>query len=412
MIKMSKKIKVILSSLLIICCVFILNSIVGNNVLKTKGATLNGEEILKEGDKKGFFGNFSLGRGVKISAVGDIILQDEQIWSAHKKEENIYDFSSNFKYIKDFLKDSDIKYGTIEGVYGGEDIGYFGYPKYNGPDSMIDALRETGFNMLNIATEHSLDQGEEGLKSTIEKVNKEMTAIGSNSYVIKKIKGIEIGFTSYTYESREGEINGNKIPEEASLNTFSYKNLQEDLEEMKLLVEEMKKEGADFIVFGMHWGLEYKSEPSKYQIEIAKALNEFGVNLILGSNPHVIQPIEEIEGENGNKTLVAYSLGNFLSNQREETIGDRKTSDGVLLEMILKKSRKGVIIDSLEYIPTWVYKIGKEDKKSDYYILPVKETLESEERKNLSKEVLEELNKSLESTKEVIEKNFPLNLSK
>lgn len=413
MIKMSKKIKVILDSLLIICCVFILNSIVDGNVLKTKGATLKGEEeVLKEGDKKDFFGNFSLGRRVKISAVGDIILQDEQIWSAHRKEENIYDFSSNFKYIQDFFKDSDIKYGTIEGVYGGEDIGYFGYPKYNGPDSMIDALRGAGFNMLNIATEHALDQGLYGFKSTLEKVNKEMTALGSNGYVIKKIKGIEIGFTSYTYESREGEINGNKIPKEASLNTFSYKNLQKDLEKMKLLVEEMKKEGADFIVFGMHWGLEYKSEPSKYQVEIAKALNEFGVDLILGSNPHVIQPIEEIEGEKGNKTLVAYSLGNFISNQRKETIGERKTSDGVLLEITLKKSRKGVIIDSLDYIPTWVYKIGREDKKSDYYILPVKETLESEESKNLSKEVLEELNKSLESTKEVIEKNFPLKLSK
>ncbi|EOU1492367.1 CapA family protein [Clostridium perfringens] len=404
MIRMSKKIKVILASLLIVYSVLVINSIISNNVVTTKGASIDEKEVIKENDKKGFFNRFSLGRKVNISAVGDIILHDEQIWSAYNEENKSYDFMNNFKYVKNFIEKSDIAYGTIEGTYAGEEIGYSGYPNYNGPDSMIDALKDTGFDIINVATDHSLDKGVEGASKTGEKIDKDMTSIGNKKYIIKKVKGIEIGFTSYTYESKEGELNGHKIPEDMNLNTFSYNKLDNGLEEMKALVEEMKNEGAEFIVFGMHWGVEYKTEPSKYQVKIAEALNEYGVDLILGSNPHVVQPIEEIEGENGNKTLVAYSLGNFISNQRLETMGDRRTADGIILNLTLDKSRKGVKIEKWDYTPTWVYKIPRENKKSDYYILPVEETLNSEEGKKLDKETLNQLNKSLESTKSIVEK--------
>ncbi|MDM0959575.1 CapA family protein [Clostridium perfringens] len=404
MIRMSKKIKVILASLLIVCSVLVINSIISNNFVTTKGASIDEKEVIKENDKKGFFNRFSLGRKVNISAVGDIILHDEQIWSAYNEENKAYDFMNNFKYVKNFIEKSDIAYGTIEGTYAGEEIGYSGYPNYNGPDSMIDALKDTGFDIINVATDHSLDKGVEGASKTGEKIDKEMTSIGNKKYIIKKVKGIEIGFTSYTYESKEGELNGHKIPEDMNLNTFSYNKLDKELEEMKALVEEMKNEGAEFIVFGMHWGVEYKTEPSKYQVKIAEALNEYGVDLILGSNPHVVQPIEEIEGEDGNKTLVAYSLGNFISNQRLETMGDRRTADGVILNLTLDKSRKGVKIEKWDYTPTWVYKIPRENKKSDYYILPVEETLNSEEGKKLDQETLNQLNKSLEATKSIVEK--------
>ncbi|MDT7930137.1 CapA family protein [Clostridium perfringens] len=404
MIRMSKKIKVILASLLIVCSVLVINSIISNNVVTTKGASIDEKEVIKENDKKGFFNRFSLGRKVNISAVGDIILHDEQIWSAYNEENKAYDFMNNFKYVKNFIEKRDIAYGTIEGTYAGEEIGYSGYPNYNGPDSMIDALKDTGFDIINVATDHSLDKGVEGASKTGEKIDKDMTSIGNKKYIIKKVKGIEIGFTSYTYESKEGELNGHKIREDINLNTFSYNKLDKELEEMKALVEEMKNEGAEFIVFGMHWGVEYKTEPSKYQVKIAEALNEYGVDLILGSNPHVVQPIEEIEGEDGNKTLVAYSLGNFISNQRLETMGDRRTADGIILNLTLDKSRKGVKIEKWDYTPTWVYKIPRENKKSDYYILPVEETLNSEEGKKLDKETLNQLNKSLESTKSIVDK--------
>ena len=404
MIRMSKKMKVILASLLIVCSVLVINSVISNNVVTTKGASIDEKEVIKENDKKGFFNRFSLGRKVNISAVGDIILHDEQIWSVYNEENKAYDFMNNFKYIKNFIEKSDIAYGTIEGTYAGEEIGYSGYPNYNGPDSMINALKDTGFDIINVATDHSLDKGVEGASKTGEKIDKEMTSIGNKKYIIKKVKGIEIGFTSYTYESKEGELNGHKIPEGINLNTFSYNKLDKGLEEMKALIEEMKNQGAEFIVFGMHWGVEYNIEPSKYQVKIAEALNEYGVDLILGSNPHVVQPIEEIEGEDGHKTLVAYSLGNFISNQRLETMGDRRTADGVILNLTLDKSRKGVKIEKWDYTPTWVYKIPRENKKSDYYVLPVEETLNSEEGKKLDKETLKELNKSLESTKSIVEK--------
>ncbi|MDZ4991428.1 CapA family protein [Clostridium perfringens] len=404
MIRMSKAMKIILSSLVIVCSVLIANSLISNNIVTTKGAGSEEKEITKEKDKKGFSDLFSLGRKVEISAVGDIILHDEQIWSAYNEENKAYDFMDNFKYIKSFIEESDITYGTIEGTYSGEEKGYSGYPSYNGPDSMITALRETGFDVINVATDHSLDKGEEGAIRTGEKIDELISSVGNKKYIIKKVKGIKIAFTSYTYENKEGELNGNKIPENSTLNTFTYNKLNEGLEEMKSLIEEMKNEGADFIVFGMHWGVEYNSEPSKYQIQIAEALNEYGVNLILGSNPHVIQPIREVEREDGHKTLVAYSLGNFISNQREETMGDRRTADGIILNLTLDKTRKGVEIEEWGYTPTWVYKIPKENKKSDYYILPIEETLNSEKGKELDKNVIDELNKSLESTRSLVEK--------
>lgn len=404
MIRMSKAMKIILSSLVIVCSVLIANSLISNNIVTTKGAASEEKEVTKEKDKKGFSDLFSLGRKVEISAVGDIILHDEQIWSAYNEENKAYDFMYNFKYIKSFIEESDIAYGTIEGTYSGEEKGYSGYPSYNGPDSMITTLRETGFDVINVATDHSLDKGEEGVIRTEEKIDELMSSVGNKKYIIKKVKGMKIAFTSYTYESKERELNGNKISENSTLNTFNYNKLDEGLEEMKSLIEEMKNEGADFIVFGMHWGVEYNSEPSKYQIQIAEALNEYGVNLILGSNPHVIQPIRELEREDGHKTLVAYSLGNFISNQREETMGDRRTADGIILNLTLDKTRKGVEIERWGYTPTWVYKIPKENKKSDYYILPVEETLNSEKGKELDKNVISELKKSLESTKSLVER--------
>lgn len=404
MIRMSKAMKIILASLVIVCSVLIANSLISNNIVTIKGAASEEKEVTKEKDKKGFSDLFSLGRKVEISAVGDIILHDEQIWSAYNEENKAYDFMDNFKYIKSFIEESDIAYGTIEGTYSGEEKGYSGYPSYNGPDSMITTLRETGFDVINVATDHSLDKGEEGIIRTEEKIDEIMSSIGNKKYIIKKVKGMKIAFTSYTYESKERELNGNKISENSTLNTFNYNKLDEGLEEMKSLIEEMKNEGADFIVFGMHWGVEYNSEPSKYQIQIAEALNEYGVNLILGSNPHVIQPIRELEREDGHKTLVAYSLGNFISNQREETMGDRRTADGIILNLTLDKTRKGVEIERWGYTPTWVYKIPKENKKSDYYILPIEETLNSEKGKELDKNVISELKKSLESTKSLVER--------
>lgn len=401
---MSKKMKVILSSLLILCSILIANSIVNNNIVTTKGVSTEEENIVERTEKKKFMDMFTLGRTVNISAVGDIILHDEQIWSAYNEEDKTYDFNENFKYIKNFIENSDISYGTIEGTYSGEEIGYSGYPNYNGPDSMISALHDSGFDIINLATEHILDKGLEGAKRTGEKVDELMDSIGNKKYIIEKIKGMEIAFTSYTYESKDGEINNNKISEDSNINTFSYNKLDDELNEMKKLVDEMKDEGADFIVFGMHWGVEYNSEPSKYQVQIANALNEYGVDLILGSNPHVVQPVEEIEGDNGHKTLVAYSLGNFISNQRIETMGDRRTADGIILNLTLSKSRKGIEISEWGYTPTWVYKISKENKKSDYYILPTEETLKSEEGKNLDEKTINELNKSLESTKAILEK--------
>lgn len=173
------------------------------------------------------------------------------------------------------------------------------------------------------------------------------------------------------------------------------------------IINDMKNEGAEFIIVGMHWGIEYDKNPSEYQKKIAKELNNFGVDLVLGSHPHVIQPIEKIKNEQGEETIVVYSMGNFLSNQSKETIGKSETSDGVILEFkIGQNEKKDIVIKDYKIIPTWVYKYNDNNGNTKYKILSAEDTLKSEEAKNkLSKEILQKIKKSEEATKSILKNN-------
>lgn len=354
---------------------------------------------------------------VMITAVGDIIVHSEQITAAYDNKSKQYDFNDNFKYVKKYIEQSDIAYGTIEGTYSGGQLGYSGYPIFNSPETMLTALKDAGFDLINAANDHILDKGIEGYTTTINNIkNLDLKCIGvsekddEDNFVIEKINGIKIGFTSCTFSepNKDGKkaLNNVYIPDELenNINVFSYSNLQDDLLKFKMQIDKIRDKGAEFIIVGVHWGNEYSVTPSKEQIEIAKVLNSYGVNLILGSHPHVIQPIERIhDEETGNETLVVYSLGNFLSNQRFETMGNSLAADGMILQIkISKTSRKKVDIESYDYIPTWVYKYKDENSKNKYSILPNEEVLASEDVKKLPEDIRQELERSINSTKSII----------
>lgn len=366
----------------------------------------------------------------KISAVGDVMMHLTQITAYHNKVDNTYDFTQNFSRIAPYIKEADIAIANLETTFGGEKRGFSGYPMFNCPDEMADALKWAGFNVISTANNHTMDTGMSGMLRTVEVLkDRELEVIGTKtsieneSYIIKEVNGILIGITSYTYETpRFGELktlNGIKVPKEAEdlIDSFSYENLEEDLLKMRDRINLMKDNGAEAIIFYIHWGNEYQRKPNDYQRTIAQKLSNYGADVIFGSHPHVLQPIEIFESEESEKkTLVVYSLGNFLSNQRYETLSNRYTEDGMMVTVEFKKdlNNNEVSLNNVYYMPTWVYRYS-EGGRLRYEILPVLEIIENEERSlEFSKDTIWRIINSKSNILELLElekysiKNHPI----
>ena len=243
---------------------------------------------------------------------------------------------------------------------------------------MADAIKNAGLNLLVTANNHSYDTGLFGLKRTAQVLKeKQIEFIGTKetpddpSYLVKEINNIKIGIADFTYETdgkTEGRkyLNGMILAEEANdlVHSFSYSRLDAFYSEAKTMIESMKADGADYILFYMHWGEEYHTSPNTWQKTIAQQLSNMGVNMIVGSHPHVVQPVELITPEGGEGfTVCLYSTGNFISNQRQEVMTScpsGHTEDGMLFTFTLTKSADGTALTGLDLIPTWVdkYKVG------------------------------------------------------
>ena len=235
---------------------------------------------------------------------------------------------------------------------------------------------------------HSLDKGEYGFIRTREVLKeKGFDVIGTRDsekdsrYIIKEVKDIKVGITAYgyttdAYEEARG-LNGIPIPDNlySLMNTFNPYDLDNDLLEMKKEIDKMKDDGVDVIVFYMHWGEEYQLEPNESQLTIAQFLANEGVDIIFGDHPHTIQPIDILESDDGNhSTAVIYSLGNFISSQRTESIGNPYTEDGLMVSVNITKNFKTgeVTVDVPQYIPTWV-KLNIFNGNYCYQVVPATE---------------------------------------
>ena len=356
---------------------------------------------------------------IKLSAVGDILVHESQLLSQYNQDTKQYDFTNNFRFVKPYIESSDIAIANLETTLAGEKKKYTGYPTFNTPDAIVDALRDTGFDVLSAANNHILDRGSEGVLRTSEVIrSKGLDLIGIRKaaedipFVIKDVKGIKLGFTNYAFETQR--INGNKtlnsliIPKEVEplIDTFNYDYLDEDLLKIKERINQMKASGAEVIVFSMHWGTEYQRQPNEYQKKIAKALADYGVDIILGTHPHVLEPIDYIESNTSNKkTLVVYSMGNFISNQCFERLNNRYPEDGTIVNITLKKDlKKNIItIKEVNYIPTWVHR-EPNGTNFTYEILPLTDALNDKQKYNLtSKDSVWRAENSYNATTSLIE---------
>lgn len=306
---------------------------------------------------------------------GDIILHSTVLDGA-KTNDGDYDFSAFFTETESYFKSADLATANLEVTLGGTESGAFsGYPAFNSPDSLLDFIDDSGIGFLTTANNHCYDTGVFGLKRTVQQLKqKGIDFIGTKetdsdpTYLVKNVNGIKIGMVSYTYENSAGDgqksINGNIVNSQANslINSFSYDRLSQFYTEAENVINSMKQNGADAIVFYMHWGEEYQLSANTWQKTIAQKLCNLGVDVIVGGHPHVVQPIELIHSEDSqNTTVCIYSMGNAISNQRKEIMNPEcttgHTEDGMLFYYTFQKYGDGSVqLTAVDIIPTWVNK--------------------------------------------------------
>lgn len=277
---------------------------------------------------------------VSFVAVGDNLMHQQLLDEA--KIENGYDFSQYYTNIKPYIEKYDLAFVNQETILGGDDLKATGYPNFNTPEIMAKNLHDVGFNIVNGATNHSLDKGGKALLNSINVFQQypDMKYIGlyeskeaRDTISVIEQNGIKIALLSYNQLT-----NGHKMPASYSMNLFDEQQMLQDVENAK--------EISDFVVVSCHWGNEYDLEANQFQKKYAKLLADAGVDVILGTHSHTLQPIEWVEGKDGHKTLVAYSLGNFVSGMMEE-----ETQLEGMLTFDLKKEDNQCSIENVTLTP-------------------------------------------------------------
>lgn len=356
----------------------ILMSKLNDNAIATTGKEI--EPIVEEKEKKENI------KTIEIAATGDILIHKEILETQYNVASDTYDFKNTLQYVKEYLNNADLAISNLEGTLSGiENYGFSGYPSFNAPDELADAMKWVGIDVVNNMNNHSLDRDVRGFYRTRETLaNRGFDIIGTresidnNRYTIKDVRGIKLGIISYSYTmtTEEGArgLNGTPISSEIYplMNTFREDSLDEDFIAMKEEIDKMKTDGAEVIIFYMHWGDEYELEPNETQIKIAKFLANNGVDIVFATHPHSLQPIDVIASEDGeHETLVVYSMGNFLSSQRMERIENPYAEDGVIVFVKIKKNEDTgeIKVEYPTYLPTWVNWYGK-DGQLFYEVVP------------------------------------------
>lgn len=292
---------------------------------------------------------------VTLAAVGDDLIHTQIINSAKRvKGKKTYDHL--FQYIKKDIQAVDLGIINQETVLGGRKLGYSGYPRFNSPTEIGDAIVAAGFDVVLHATNHAMDKGEVGLQRTLEfwKKYSNITILGvnetqedANTVKVVEVNGIRIAMLNYTYG-----LNGLPLPKHRTymVNLLDEQSIRDDIAKAK--------QQSDFLIVFPHWGNEYVYQPVDSQEKWTKLFLELGVDLVIGAHPHVLEPVEWVEGENGHKMLVYYSLGNYISSQTEVP-----RMLGGLAKVTIEKvgNQKAVIKEaSITPIVTHISKKGKE----------------------------------------------------
>lgn len=311
----------------------------------------------------------SLGtREVTITAVGDIMMHQWQITRGYDAATDTFDYADSLTYVESYLSEADFTFGNLETTFAGrykgsnsDILGYACYPMFNAPEVLGNNLQDAGVDMVATANNHSLDSGLQGVYSTLDYLDSiGMEHVGTarsqeeqQELCIIEVDGITFGFACYTYAT-----NGLPVPSSAPycVNTLE---MYEDsrIEAMCENVRALDEAGVDVVMPIIHFGTEYREMPDSWQEMCIDKLFAAGADIIVGSHPHVVEPMEirEITNPDGTKKTgyVIYSLGNFISSQRYEA-GVMKDI-GLIMDMDFEKKGDTTQLVGWRFAPTYVY---------------------------------------------------------
>ena len=308
---------------------------------------------------------------ITVAAVGDVLTAMPIINSVRDSKTGSYNFGPIFSPVAPYLRAADYTVANLETRLAGPAAGYSGYPRFNSPGELAFALKDIGVDLAATANNHSLDMGWDGIVKTLDKLDSASLAhVGTyrtsaerTKPFIADIRGIKVAFLNYT-----ASLNGLAVPKDHpyAVNVLDVDQVASDAGMARLY-------GADVVIAILHYGNEYEREPSEDQIQISRELLSRGVDVILGSHPHVVQPIWHIGGYTGWKVsdkYIVYSLGNFVSNQSWQY-----SDSGIVAYVHIEKKGLSVSVTGISYLPVYVQQRALSGKTT-FRVLPVLPGLE------------------------------------
>lgn len=304
---------------------------------------------------------------ITIMATGDILMHNTVIAAGF--DNGKYQYDTMFYPIKSIVESADYAMINLEAALAGPEKGYTGYPLFNAPDSLAEALKNTGFDLITNANNHILDRGFAGAMRTLDVLRQnglDTTGINKSqqekdNLLIKEIRGIKVGFLAYGYDT-----NGIPLPQDKPYfyNLLDEQNILKDIGAMRPQV--------DILVLSLHWGVEYSPYPTEKQVELAHRFLAQGADVIIGGHPHVLQPAEVLTIK-GKKKFVVYSMGNSLGDQN----GVERNS-GVIISLTFKKDllTGSTELQTFDYTPTFSNSY-MENGREYFRIIPLPETIRS-----------------------------------
>ena len=304
--------------------------------------------------------HFSLAQdSLSLLFIGDVMQHGPQITSAYNSSTKTYDYDDSYAYLKDLMSSTDLTIANLEYTLAGPP--YTGYPMFSAPDASAVALKNAGVDILVTANNHTCDRRKKGVIRTLDVLDSlGISHTGSfrnqpekeflYPFLIEQ-NGFRLALLNYTYGT-----NGMPIEDPVVVNLIDSTQIIQDVRKAKTM-------NVDKIIAFLHWGLEYTHKPSKDQEQIAVLLEQEGVDIVIGSHPHVLQPML-LQRSDSTEQFTVFSLGNFVSNQRTAP-----RDGGAMVRLDLVKENNSARISNAGYFLTWVW-LPKVSGKVKYKIMP------------------------------------------
>ena len=338
---------------------------------------------------------------VNLIAFGDYMVHRPQINAA--KTADGFDFSGDFQYLKPYIEAADVAMINLETTLTDGAKGYTTFPMFASPIEIARDLKAMGFDVVSTANNHAYDTFGPGVETTyraLTDAGMDVVGTGENKAepLIKTVNGMKIGFLSYTYglNGNDGVMKNSEKPEAVAV--YSEEKAAGD-------IAALKAAGVDAVVCFMHWGVEYVKEPTAEQKKQAAYLAQKGVDIIFGSHPHVPLGIDNI-AHGDRRTFVAYSMGNFVSNQRREYMNTSRVETGQMVRAQLTKDEKGTRVTG--FLPDALYVDKYWGDRLHFDVLPAEAVLSGEIPCPRLEQVRGRLEETLSAHRERVDSNMIL----